>query len=261
MNCPYCLEDVKEGALVCRACRRDLAFFSPLLNQINNLQIEVSKLSAKVDTLENRTSQAPAPRLSTIKAPMSELAAYVVVLGVCFIEGLAYFCLKDLHKEFWVRFLGFIVVPPAIWIGYTGSFRLRFIIILGLVEGLLSALITLFVFYSGIAFQFSLRGLLYNVGQALKYLGIPAFFLFLASTWFGNWLARRRKGIPFSIPSKVANTLTTRGSGESSVVYDRRIQRITQVISAVGPILTLIGSIVVAYFGYLGATSKAVAAK
>lgn len=46
MQCPYCLSDVDEAAVVCRTCTKDLYLFKPMMAKIASLEAEVKALSA-----------------------------------------------------------------------------------------------------------------------------------------------------------------------------------------------------------------------
>lgn len=50
MQCPYCLSDVDEAAVVCRTCTRDLYLFKPMMAKIAALEAQVQELSARQAT-------------------------------------------------------------------------------------------------------------------------------------------------------------------------------------------------------------------
>ena len=56
MKCPYCLSEVEAEASVCKTCTRDIYLFKPLLDQIEQLQSQLSKQSS-TEHLQIRITQ------------------------------------------------------------------------------------------------------------------------------------------------------------------------------------------------------------
>lgn len=56
MNCPYCLSDVAEEAVVCKTCSRDLYLFKPLLAKIEDLEKQIAA-SPSTEKYESRISE------------------------------------------------------------------------------------------------------------------------------------------------------------------------------------------------------------
>jgi len=63
MNCPYCLSDVNEEAVVCKTCARDLYLFKPML-------IKVADLERRLDEIPN--SEAYEKRIAELEATLDE---------------------------------------------------------------------------------------------------------------------------------------------------------------------------------------------
>lgn len=52
MECPFCAEAVKNEAIVCKHCSRDLRFIKPLLNEIDQTVLEIEKLTRDLDRIK-----------------------------------------------------------------------------------------------------------------------------------------------------------------------------------------------------------------
>ena len=61
MECPYCLEDVNEEALVCRDCGRDLRLARPVINENLRLLAQVVELEDQVQRARSAVARAAAP--------------------------------------------------------------------------------------------------------------------------------------------------------------------------------------------------------
>jgi hypothetical protein len=63
MNCPYCLSDVNEEAVVCKTCARDLYLFKPMM-------IKVAELERRLDEIPN--SEAYERRIAELEVLLDE---------------------------------------------------------------------------------------------------------------------------------------------------------------------------------------------
>jgi hypothetical protein len=61
MECPFCLEDFNEEALVCKDCGRDLRLVRPLINENLTLVARIEELKIQVDKARAAVERATAP--------------------------------------------------------------------------------------------------------------------------------------------------------------------------------------------------------
>ena len=61
MECPFCVESIKDESLVCRHCARDLALVRPIIFEIQAMTIEIDALQRELNRVRIKLAAAEAP--------------------------------------------------------------------------------------------------------------------------------------------------------------------------------------------------------
>ena len=61
MECPFCAETIKEEALVCRHCSRDLRIVRPVVIEVQQLVTELDKLQFELDRINTKLAFFDSP--------------------------------------------------------------------------------------------------------------------------------------------------------------------------------------------------------
>jgi hypothetical protein len=85
MNCPYCAEQVKDSALVCKHCGRELFVVRPLMDKLQEAARRLEVLEAVVPdgqrpVLERLVPPPPAPPTLPGVDPLAATASTLIVL-------------------------------------------------------------------------------------------------------------------------------------------------------------------------------------
>jgi hypothetical protein len=154
------------------------------------------------------------------------------------------------HITFQGLFLIISIVSPlpfGVWRGLTLRNTLKTNVLIALGIGFLNSLVVLIIFG---------RVSLVDLVVALFVLVLGGAFLYITGIIIGRWIQRQRS--PHKAEPKFAIQLARKIVGKSSQSSEGkdRVKRIAEVIAALAPILTFLGSIVTAYLSYRATISK-----
>jgi hypothetical protein len=74
MECPFCAETIKEEALVCRHCNRDLRIVRPVVIEVQQLVTELDKLQFELDRINTQLAFFVSP----VRFVLRNAAIYIV---------------------------------------------------------------------------------------------------------------------------------------------------------------------------------------
>ncbi|HXP95544.1 MAG TPA: hypothetical protein VN809_02450 [Telmatospirillum sp.] len=140
MNCPFCDEDIKDRALVCKHCGRDLSILKPVLDRFESLETRLvavetalHTLSGHVDTVRSKDPSADASSIDMASLGKA-LSRLCVLIALLLIAHWAIIGVLDLNT--WVLRLVSILIPLPF--GLTGPRSLRASLWIALTAGVAS---------------------------------------------------------------------------------------------------------------------------
>lgn len=254
MECPFCAETIRDEALVCKHCSRDLRVVRPIVIENQNLVAELDQLQRKLDRVNTQLALLDRPVYFVAR----HAAVYIIIPSLLLLAAHAIVTILLDISAVYLRIASVLIpIPFGVTLYAVNKIGVRGAIGFGIATACLSVMAMLIVvgiidkvpivpdtlreWREAIEYAFSIM-LAYVTGSLLALLVLRSLPNAMAAS-----------GRPSAMAVRMARML---GQHVGPEVMRRRARRIQELIKTLGPlaglVATLVGSIYTGLKGVLG---------